>query len=100
MGMNEAFAAIKDILPLVDEIQLVRTQYGMDSVVLFIGPGDNGPDVAVWPNSDDHKEESHFVSAKKLDGAWAFRESHKEGGVWSHTDIKIAPGDAATSIEG
>ena len=100
MGMSKAFAAIKDILPLADEIQLVRTQYGMDSVVLFIGPGNNGPDVAVWPNSDDDKEDSHFVSAKKLDGAWAFRESHKEGGVWSHTDIKIAPGDAATSIEG
>ena len=95
MGMSKALAACKDILPLADEIQLVRTQYGMDSVVLFIGPGDNGPDVAVWPNSDDY-----FVSAKKLDGAWAFRESHKEGGVWSHTDIKIAPGDAATSIEG
>ena len=100
MGMSKAFAAIKDILPLADEIQLVRTQYGMDSVVLFIGPGDNGPDVAVWPNSDDDKEDSNFVSANKLDGVWVFRESRKEGGVWSHTDIKIAPGDAATSIEG
>jgi hypothetical protein len=95
MGMSKALAAIKDILPLADEIQLIRTQYGMDSVVLFIGPGDNGPDVAVWPHSDDY-----FVSANKLDGVWAFRESRKEGGVWSHTDIKIAPGDAATSIEG
>lgn len=100
MGMSKAFAAIKDILPLVEEIQLVRTQYGMDSVILCIGPGECGPNVAVWPNSDDHKEDSHFVSAKKLDGVWTFRESRKEGGVWSHTDIKIAPGDAATSVEG
>lgn len=102
MGMSKAFAAIKDILPLVEEIQLVRNQYSMDSVVIFIGPGNCGPDVAVWPQSDGHKEDahSHFVSAKKLDGVWTFQESRKEGGVWSHTDIKIAPGDAATSIEG
>ena len=100
MGMSKAFAAIKDILPLVEEIHLLRDQYDMDSVILCIGPGDCGPNVAVWPNSDDHKEDSHFVSANKLDGVWAFRESRKEGGVWSHTDIKIAPGDAATSIEG
>lgn len=98
--MSKALAACKDILPLVEEIQLVRTQYGVDSVILYIGPGDCGPDVAVWPHSDDHKEDAHFVSAKKLDGVWIFRESRKEGGVWSHTDIKIAPGDAATSIEG